>query len=291
MVSWQIILYIISSGAFFVLLSMGFGFTLRSVKFFNLAYGGAFLVGGYMMSWFYRSLLIPFLPAILLSLLASGLYLLLSYKFIFSRLLYRKENSKTKTLVPLITSFGLLTATSAVIGMIFGNQSTFIPRHLSDVGIVNIFGATLNTTEVYLIIITFVIILLFAYLRFKTRFGRAVRAIEDDSEVAELVGIPKDTTLLKIFFISGVFAGIVGIIEGLNSGLIPASGLFYILPTIVAAVVGGMWSFWGGILGAFILAIVQQLTIVYFGGNWVSAVPFVILIIMLLVRPEGILKR
>ena len=63
------------------------------------------------------------------------------------------------------------------------------------------------------------------------------------------------------------------------------------LPTIVAAVVGGMQSFWGGILGAFILVIVQQLTIFFFGASWVQAVPFAILIIMLFVRPEGILKR
>ena len=272
---------------FFALLVTGFGFTLRSVKFFNLAYGGAFLVGGYMMFLFYRELNISLIPSLLLSLTISGLYLLLSYQFIFKTLLQRKA----KSLVLLIASFGLLTATSAILGMVFGSQPTLLLRRLSDIGTVNIFGGTLNTVQASGIVLIFIILLIFAYIRYKTRFGRATRAIEDDSEVAELVGIPKDKTLLTIFFISGAFAGLGGIMEGLDNGIIPASGLIYMLPIIVGAVAGGMQSFWGGILGAFVLAITQQSAIFFFGGNWVSAVPFIILIIVLFVRPEGILKR
>ena len=287
MLLWQIILYTLGSFAFFSLLSMGFGFTLRSVKFFNLAYGGAFLVGGYLMFLFYRVLNFPLILSFLLSIFSSGLYLSLSYKFIFSSFLRRK----TKNLVPLIASFGLLTATSAILGMIFGNQTTLIPRRLSDVGVVNIFGATLNTVEVAIIIAFLILTIIFAYIRSKTRFGRMMRAMEDDGEVAELVGIPRDKTFLKIFFISGAFAGLGGIATGFDVGIIPASGLLYMLPTIVIAIVGGMQSFWGGILGAFILALAQQLTIFFLGGDWVSAVPFVILIITLLIRSEGILKR
>ena len=175
--------------------------------------------------------------------------------------------------------------------MIFGSQPILVARNLSDIGVINIFGATLNTVEAWSIVFILIIICVLAYIRSKTRFGRAVRAVEDDLEVAELVGIPKEKILLQIFFISGALAGLAGIIEGLDVGIIPASGLIYILPTIVAAVIGGMRSFWGGIIGAFILATTQQLTIVFFGGSWVQAVPFVILIIMLWIRPHGILKR
>lgn len=287
MILWQLILNTISVGMFFSILAVGFGFTLRSVKFFNLAHGGAFLVGGYMMFFFYRSLNISFIPAILLSLFISGLYLAFSYKFIFSALL----NRKAKNLVLLITSFGLLTVTSAVLGMTFGNQPTFIARRLSDIYTINIFGATVNMVQVYFFIFGVIFLAFFAFMRYQTRFGRATRAIEDDIEVAELVGIPKAKTLSKIFLISGMLAGAAGIAEGFDLGLIPASGLLMMLPTIVVAVVGGMQSFWGGILGAFILATAQQLTIFYFGGSWVQAVPFVILIIMLLMRSEGILRR
>lgn len=287
MIAWQIILYTLASAMYFSLIVMAFGFILRSAKFFNIALGGAFLVGGYMMFLFYRTYSIPFIPAVLLSSCASGMYFSLCYLYVFRPLLARKAKSQ----ISLIASFGVLTATSAILGIIFGNQPTFIPRHLSDIGTVKILGAHLNTTELVLIISVAVIIFASHLVRSKTRFGRAVRAVEDDGEVAELVGISKGKTLLKIFFIAGVFAGLTGIVEGLNSGLIPASGLFYMLPTIVAVIIGGMQSFWGGIIGAFILAIAQQLTILFFGGSWVTAVPFVLLIIILLVRPEGILKR
>lgn len=287
MMLWQITLYVFSVWMFYALLTVGFGLILRSVKFFNMAYGGAFLLGGYTMFWFYHQLDISFVPALVLSLAISGLYLALTYQFIF-RILSRR---KAENLILLIASFGLLIATAAALGMIFGNQTTVITRELSEVSVLNIFGATLNIIEATASLGVLIIIAVLAYVRFQTRFGRAARAIEDDAEVAELVGISKDQTLLKIFFISGMLAGLAGIIEGLDVGIIPASGLIYILPTIVAAVIGGMRSFWGGVLGAFVLAVVQQLTIMFFGQNWVQAVPFVILIAVLLVRPQGILKR
>jgi branched-subunit amino acid ABC-type transport system permease component len=211
----------------------------------------------------------------------------LSYKFIFSVLLNRRASN----FVLLIASFGLLTATAAIIGMIFGSQSTLIARHLSDVYTVNIFGAVLNIAQVVSIITIPIIICILAYILWRTRFGRAVRAVEDDNEVAELVGIPKEKIISQIFFISGLFAGLGGIVEGLDLGIIPASGLLYILPIMVIAIVGGIRSFWGGILAAFVMAIAQKLTVVFLGGSWEQAVPFAILIIVLLVRPEGILKR
>ena len=239
------------------------------------------------MFLFYREMNLHLLISLFFSLLSAGLYLLLSYQFIFKVLLARKA----KNLVLLIASFGLLTATSAILGMIFGNQITYIPRHLSDIYTVELFGAVLNLAQVVAIIIVPIIIAIFVFIRKKTRFGIAMRAMEDDVEVAQLVGIPKDRTFLKIFFLSGMLAGLAGIAEGFDLGLIPSTGLLIMLPTIIATVVGGMQSFWGGILGAFILAIVQQFTVVFFGGSWVQAVPFVILVIMLFIRPEGILKK
>ncbi|OGI75652.1 hypothetical protein A3C67_02560 [Candidatus Nomurabacteria bacterium RIFCSPHIGHO2_02_FULL_42_19] len=287
MITWQIILYILYAGVLYSLLVIGFGFILRSVKFFNVAYGGAFLVGGYMMFLFYRVLVISFIPAIFLSLFISGLYLFLSHKFIFSFLINRKANN----FVLLIASFGFLTATSSVLGMIFGSQATIIARRLSDIHSLNIFGGTLNIVEALAIIIIFTLICIFAFIYFKTHFGRVIRAVEDDSEVAELVGIPKGKIFSQLFFIGGALAGLGGIIQGLNVGIVPASGLLFMLPVIVISVLGGIRSFWGGIIGAFILAIAQKLTVVFFGGSWEQAVPFVILIIVLLVRPEGILKK
>lgn len=284
---WQLFLYTLSAWMFLSLLVMGFGFILRSVKFFNVAYGGAFLVGGYMMFLFYNTLTISFIPAMLLSLLASGLYLAFAYKLIFSPLLHRRASN----FVLLITSFGLLTATSAIIGMIFGNQTTIIAHNLSDIYTIGVLGARLNIVQATTIIFVPIIIFIFAYIRSKTRFGRATRAVEDDSEVAELVGVPKEKIFLQLFFIGGILAGLGGIAEGFDLGILPTAGMLYILPIVVISVVGGIKSFWGGILGAFIMVVAQKLTVVFFGGSWEQAVPFIILIIILLVRPEGMLKR
>lgn len=271
----------------FSLLAVGFGFILRSTKFFNVSYGGAFLVGGYMMFLFYRTFSISFFLAILLSLAISGLYLFISYKFIFSTLLKRKASN----FVLLIASFGLLTVTSSIIGMIFGSQATLIARHLSDIDTINIFGSVLNIVQIITIIVSLIIICVFSLIYFKTRFGRAIRAIEDDKEMAELVGISSEKITLGVYFIGGILSGLGGISVGFNVGITPSLGLLYLLPVIVAVVVGGTKSFWGGILGVFILVVTQKLTVIFIGGSWEQAVPFVVLIIMLLVRPQGILKK
>ena len=283
----QIALYIVSLTSFYIALSVGFGFTMRSVKFFNFAYGGAFLIGGYTMFLFYRELLFPFIISLFFSLLASGLYLLLAYYLVFLPLLRRKA----KGLVSLIASFGILAATSAVLGIIFGNQTTLIARHLSDIQTTNIFGLVLNSVQLSGIIVATFLVVIIAFIRQKTHFGYIVRAVENDAEVAELVGISTEKTYAILFFASGIFAGLAGIADGFDIGIIPATGLIVMLPTIIAAVIGGMGSFWGGVLGAFILAVVQKTTVVIFGGVWEQAVPFLILIIILWLRPEGILKE
>jgi len=239
------------------------------------------------MFFLYRVHGVSFFLALLASVLIAGLYSLLSYKLIFSTLMRRKARSQ----VVLIASFGLLIATIAAMGMLFGNQSTLLARRLIDIRVFDVFGASLNMVQITGIIFCFIFIGIFAYIRSKTRFGVIMRAFEDDGEVAELMGMPKEKFFLQIFFISGMMGGLWGIAGGFEEGIIPAAGLFFILPTIVATVIGGMQSFWGGVLGAFILAAAMRLTVVFFGGAWESAVPFVILIIMLLIRPEGILKR
>ncbi len=287
MVLWQTTLYILSSAMFYSLLVVGFGFILRSSKFFNVAYGGAFLVGGYAMFLLYRMYLVPFFLAIVISLALSGLYFVLSNKFIFEPLFKRKASN----FILLISSFGLLIATSAIIGIIFGNQATIVARHLSDVSTVNILGGALSYVQLATFIVTPVLIIALAIIYYKTRFGRAMRAIENDREMSELVGISTSNITMWVYMISGILAGIGGIGEGFEVGINPYAGLFYILPIIVVAVLGGMKSFWGGILGAFVLVIAQKLTVLIFGGSWEQAVPFVVLIIVLLVRPEGILKR
>lgn len=239
------------------------------------------------MFLFYRTLVINFIPAIFLSIFISGLYLLLAHKFIFSVLLKRKASN----FVLLIASFGLLTATSSILGIIFGSQATIIARRLSDISSVNILGAALNIVEISAVILIPVLILVLAFVYFKTHFGRVIRAVEDDSEVAELIGIPKEKIFSQLFFLGGALAGLGGIIQGLGASIVPTSGLLFMLSVIIISVVGGIKSFWGGIIGAFILAMAQKLTVIFWGGSWEQAVPFVILIIVLLTKPHGILQK
>jgi len=124
-----------------------------------------------------------------------------------------------------------------------------------------------------------------------TLFGKAVTAISDDEEVAQIVGINTSRIMGKVFFLSGAIGGLAGILIGLDTGIEPIMGLPWLLAAVVAAIVGGIGNIYGGIAGAFLLAFAENFGIWKIAGEWKSAIAFGVLLIFLVWRPQGIFKR
>src|ERR1051326_1168581 len=120
-----------------------------------------------------------------------------------------------------------------------------------------------------------------------TRFGKAVKAIADDEEVAKIVGINTDKIISYVFFIGAGLAGLAGILVGFDTGVEPTIGLTLFLSGSIAAVIGGIGSVPGAFLGAFLLGFVENFGIWKFNGEWKAAIAFGLLIIFLLFRPSG----
>jgi branched-subunit amino acid ABC-type transport system permease component len=154
-----------------------------------------------------------------------------------------------------------------------------------------IFGGVI--TQVQIIIIASVIVIstgLFLLLK-KTRFGKMIRAISDDEEVSKIVGIDTNKVIGRVFFIGSAIAGLSGILSGLDIGLEPTMGLSLLFKGVIAAVIGGVGNVYGGILGAFLLAFVENFGIWGISSEWKDVISFGLLIVFLLFRPQGILKK
>ncbi len=118
-----------------------------------------------------------------------------------------------------------------------------------------------------------------------------MEAIRDDEEVARMVGIDTAKIIGRVFFIGSAIAGLAGILIGFDTGIEPTMGMNLLLKGTIAAIIGGVGSLYGGFLGAFVLGFAENFGIWKISGEWKDAIAFVVLIVFLLVRPQGIIKR
>ena len=125
----------------------------------------------------------------------------------------------------------------------------------------------------------------------KTLFGKAVNAVADDEEVAKIVGINTNKIIAAVFFIGSSIAGLAGILVGFDTGVEPTMGLSLLLKGIIASIIGGIGNIYGAVLGAFLLGFVENFGIWKISGEWKDAIAFGLLIIFLLFRPQGILRK
>ena len=139
-----------------------------------------------------------------------------------------------------------------------------------------------------LVLATIIMVLLFVFLRYG-RFGKAMRAVADNPQLAALKGIPSGTVTRLAIFIAMGLVGVGGILQGLGTAIDPLTGFRFILSLFAAAVVGGLGSIPGAVLGAFVIGIGQELSLVILDPTYKSAVGFLAILVVLIFRPEGLL--
>ena len=214
---------------------------------------------------------------------AGGLAL---YRGLYVRMRQRARSP----LIMLVASLGVLLAITALITIVF--EST--PRPLPDAfgsSPLTIGGATIKGFNVFTVGVALAGFLLLLLLLKMTSFGKAVRAIGDDEEVAKIVGINTTVVIAIVFFVGAVFAALGGLLSGHDISIQPRMGLLLLLKGWVASVVGGMGNIYGALLGGFVLGLVEQFGIWDLAGEWKDAISFVLLILFLSFRSKGLLPR
>lgn len=193
-------------------------------------------------------------------------------------------------LIMLVASLGILLAITALITIVFRSA----PRPLPDtfgsepwtIGGANIKG--FNVFAVGLALAGFGVLL---FMIKKTAFGKAVRAIGDDEEVAKVVGINTTVVIAVVFFIGAVYAALAGLVSGHDTAIQPRMGLLLLLKGWIASVVGGIGSLYGAIVGGFALGMLEQFGIWDLAGEWRDVISFIVLIVFLSFWPQGLLPR
>ena len=203
--------------------------------------------------------------------------------------IYMRERAHSP-LVMLVASLGVLLAVTAAITLVFESAPRPLPEAFGSeprsIGGASIKGFNLFTIGVAVAGLLFLRLLLGA-----TTFGKQVRAVGDDEEVAKVVGINTTVVIATVFFIGAVLAALAGLLSGHDTAVQPRMGLLLLVKGWIASVVGGIGNLYGALLGGFALGLVEQFGIWDLAGEWRDLISFVVLILFLSFWPTGLLPR
>lgn len=283
----QLILNSIIAGAIYTLVALGFNLIYGATKFFNLAHSIMAAIGGYAVFYFAKILGLDIYVAIILGVALAGLVGFGLDKFIYLPLRRRKASN----MVLLVASLGAMTALQAVIAILFSSQFKTLSQNIGTQKLITILGGVITQTQLIILLSAALVMAGLVTLLYKTQFGKAVRAISDDEEVARIIGINTNKIIGYVFFIGSAIAGLAGILVGFDVGIDPKMGSSLLFKGVIASIVGGVGNIYGGVLGAFLLGFLENFGIWKISGEWKDAIAFALLITFLIFRPRGIMNK
>ncbi len=272
------------NGAHFALLAMGFALIFGTTGVVHFAYGPVYAVGAYVI-WALVALAgLPFWVAVGLGVAATAALGVASYLFIYRPF----EIGGSPPFVVLVASLGLFIVIKNLIGIVFGTDVKTVDVTYDVHFVGNAFFTTVQVGQVLAALLVGGGIALF--LR-TSRYGKAIRAMADNREMATVIGI--DTTRLSIlvFALGSAVSAVAGALVLLRDGLNPNMGFGAVFVAFVAVIVGGVGSLRGAVVAGFLLAFVQSLGMWQIPTEWQNTIVFVVLFGFLLARPSGIVRR
>ncbi len=281
----QTLISSLSLGSIYALIALGYTMVYGIAKMLNFAHGDIIMVGAYTVIVAAFQLGMPPVLAALLSIVVCVLLGVL-----IERLAY-KPLRQAPPLSVLITAIGVSYLLQNLALLIFGSEQKAFPAiinlpelHLGDVVIDGITLVTLAATAVIMVGLTLFIN--------KTRIGKALRAVSEDREAAELMGISTNKTITLTFAIGSALAAVASIFYGATYVYIkPTTGAMPGIKAFTAAVFGGIGSIPGAMLGGIMLGMIEQFSKTYISTLWSDAIVFGVLVLVLVVKPTGLLGK
>ena len=283
----------ITAGSIYSLMAIAIVLVWRSTRVVNFAQGGLALASSFVgASILARE--ISFWIALPLAMFAGALFSALTEYFLLRPLLKRSGDKGEEIFLPIIATLGLLGIIKTILNFTYGDRIGSIPPPISDRGfVVSVQVIALSPMRVLILGIVLVLMVLLTYLFQRTNLGLSLRASSYAPEISRLAGVRVDLIRTAGWAISGAAGAAAGILQTTNgSGAIsPESFEFSLLLVFgfVAAVIGGIESLIGAVLGGLTLGIILAFILMYIGGSLVFFSAFLILIVILIVRPQGII--
>ncbi len=272
-------------GSIYALMALGYTMVYGIAKMLNFAHGDVIMVGAYAVISTVSLAKLPGIVGVAVSIVVC-IFLGITIEFLAYRPL-----RKASSLAVLITAIGVSYLLQSLALLVFGSEPKAFPTIIRiptiKLGDVVIDGMTLLTLA-----LTAVIMLALSLFINKTRLGKAMRAVSEDKDAAELMGINVNRTITMTFAIGSALAAVASIFYGATYTYIkPTTGSMPGIKAFTAAVFGGIGSIPGAMLGGILLGVIEQLSQTYLSTLWTNAVVFGVLVAVLVVKPTGLLGK
>ncbi|MCM3766694.1 MULTISPECIES: branched-chain amino acid ABC transporter permease [Bacillaceae] len=276
----------ISLGSIYALIALGYTMVYGIIKLINFAHGDVFMVGAFIGFYAITGWGLGFFPALIISMAFCAVFGVL-----IERIAYKRLRNATR-IAALITAIGM----SLLIeyGMIFirGAQPEAYPDDVVPNKAISLFGVQINSQSLFILLTSIVLMIILQFIVHRTKMGKAMRAVSLDMDAARLMGINVDKTISFTFAIGSALAGAAGVVFGVYYTKIePLMGVIPGLKAFVAAVLGGIGSIPGAMVGGIILGVVEAIVSAAGFSLWRDAAAFIILILILILKPSGIFGK
>ena len=277
----QLLIYGIVLGSIITLGAIGLSLVYGIIRFANFAHGDMMMAGAYIALFFVVTVGLPMFVAFPLA-MAGGALLAV----IIDQLLYRRLR-RTSPVILLISSFGVALVLRSLIQLIWGPSI-----HVYEQGIklpIRFWGLGIKPDQLYILGGSVALVAaLHLFLKY-TRIGKAMRALSDNSALAQASGIDIERVIVWTWVIGASLTAAAGIFLAIDTQLHPVMGWRLLLPLFAAAILGGIGKPYGAIVGGMAIGIAQEMSTLVITPDYKPAVAFALMVVMLIVRPAGLL--
>ncbi|MFW2491898.1 branched-chain amino acid ABC transporter permease [Clostridium chromiireducens] len=272
-------------GSVYALLALGYTMVYGIIQLINFAHGEIYMIGAFAGFYSASTLKLPLIPTLLIAMVASALAGIIIEKIAYKPL----RNSPRITL--LITAIGVSLFLQNVMRANVGSNPKPFPD-LINAGTINIGPIQIEVKTILMFAVSAALVILLQFIVYKTKIGKAMRASSQDMEAASLMGINVNNTISITFAIGSALAGIAGVLVAISyPSITPYMGVMPGLKAFVAAVLGGIGSIPGALIGGIAIGLLETFSKAYISTNFSDAIVFAILIIILLIKPAGLLGK
>ncbi len=273
----------LQTGSIFALIAIGYTMVYGIAKMINFAHGDIIMVGAYSICILTTQSNVPAIPAVILTILICTLVGITVERWAY------KPLRSAPSLAVLITAIGVSLLLQSLALIIFGEkQRPFVS--IIKVPSINIGGVVIQGIALVTFIVTIICMVVLNLFIRKTKLGRAMRAVSEDKQAAQLMGINVNRTISMTFAIGSALAGVAGILYICQYLAVkPTLGALPGIKAFVAAVLGGIGSIPGAMVGGILLGVIESIFKCYLPSELTDAIVFGVLVLVLLVKPSGIL--
>jgi branched-chain amino acid transport system permease protein len=293
---WSLFIEGLANGFIYALIALGYTLVYGVLRLINFAHSEVFMSGAFGGLFVLQNLIGSKQPSGLDSVLlvaigiAGAAAVGGAVAFLLERVAYRPlRRRNAPRLAFLISAIGASYFLYNLAGKEFGRQSISIPAPFTNGTVFTVFGAQVQTYYLVVAGVTLGLLVVLDRVVAKTRLGQGIRAVAQDADTASLMGVNIDRTIAQTFIIGGLLGGAAGFLYALPVGAVFTIGFTPGLKAFTAAVLGGIGNVRGAMLGGLLLGVVENLSVACIATSWRDVVAFGILVVVLMVRPTGLL--